>query len=74
MSTSREQEVITFDNLFRPTGDVVGELQQLKAVMPATEPFVNANAAGETREISDLEDIKHCATQSGTKLKAAFCV
>lgn len=73
MSASKEQEVITFENLFRPTGDVVGELQQLKAVIPATEPFVNANAAGETREISDLIDIKLCATRSGEKLKAAFC-
>jgi hypothetical protein len=72
MSTSNEQDVIVFDNLFRPTGNVVGELQPVKAVRPTTEPFVSPNAAGDIREVNELDDIKKCASHSGTNLKAAF--
>ncbi|MCG8007974.1 MAG: hypothetical protein N0C81_10055 [Candidatus Thiodiazotropha lotti] len=64
-----EGEVIVFDNLVRPT-DVAGQLAQVSALIP--ESFAHRNAAGKTREVDDIEELKLCASNSGARLKEAF--
>jgi len=68
MDTNQSENVIVFDNLVRPT-NVVGEYVDLKAVH-AAEPCAHPNAAGSTREVKSLADIKDCAAKSGGRLKA----
>ncbi len=68
MDSNEESQVIVFDNLFRPS-EIVGKFQQVEAV----EPFTNANAGGEPRQVEKLQDIEKCAAESGRRLKAAFC-
>lgn len=69
-ATSREQAVIVFDNLMRPT-DVVGELTQVKAkAIQPSGAFVNSNAAGLVRQVGSLEEMRKCAKESGERLRA----
>lgn len=59
---------IVFDNLVRPS-DVVGEVKQITAVTPPSQAFVNSNAAGKTRQVESLDEIRECAKKSGERLK-----
>lgn len=74
MNAVREEEVIVFDNLVRPT-DVIGKLAQVTAVTPPPPPppsdaFVSSNAAGLVRQVKTLDDIRVCSEDSGKRLRA----
>ena len=58
--------VITFDNLVRPT-DVVGKLTEVTAVQPP-QAFVNTNAAGSTRQFESLDEVRGCGAKSAESL------
>lgn len=66
-----EAKVIIFDNLVRPT-DVVGEYTEVKALQPASDPFLNANAAGTVRQVDSMDGVKDCASGSGVRLRDAL--
>jgi len=68
-----EQDVIVFENLRRPSDDIVGDYTSVKArVIPVAEPFVRSNAAGTTRIVESLTEVGELARQSGLKIKAVF--
>lgn len=60
------EDVITFDNLVRPT-EVVGKLTPVTAIQPS-QAFVNANAAGDTRQFKNLDEVRDCAAKSADSL------
>lgn len=64
-----EGEVIVFDNLVRPT-EVAGKLAPVSALIP--ESFAHRNAAGMTREVDSIDEVKECAALSGARLREAF--
>ncbi|MCK4707952.1 MAG: hypothetical protein KAU21_04985 [Gammaproteobacteria bacterium] len=68
---SEDREVITFDNLVRPT-EVTGQYAPVKAVDPVKEPFVNGNAAGLIPQIANREELGKMASLSGARLKKLF--
>lgn len=70
MSSNAEREdIIVFDNLVRQT-DVIGEYASVKA--KRAEPFLNSNAAGQTREIGSRDELSEIALNSGKRLRQLF--
>ena len=77
MSQNNEtnQDVIVFENLRRPSGDIAGDYAAVKAKsFQPTEPFMCSNAPGCTRVVESLDEIGKLASVSGGKIKAAFGV
>lgn len=64
-----EGEVIVFDNLVRPT-EVAGQMASVSALIP--ESFAHRNAAGKTREVDSIDEIKECAAHAGARFREAF--
>jgi len=66
-------DVIVFDNLRRPSGDVAGSYTPVKAkAFQPAESFKCSNAAGHTRVVDSRDSIAELASVSGKKIKAAF--
>lgn len=63
------EEVIVFDNLFRPA-ETIGDLESIKAKQPA--PFHNTNAPGELPSFDNVESIFELGTQAGQNFRGNF--
>jgi hypothetical protein len=67
------QEVIVFNNLRRPSGDIAGNTAPVKAkAFQPTESFVCSNAPGCTRVVDSLDEIGELANSAGSKFRASF--
>lgn len=66
------ENVIIFDNLRQSCSEIVGQLQPVKAIWPATEHFSQPNAKGELYRPKNLEDICQRAKQAGESFTAMF--
>lgn len=64
-----ENDVIVFDNLYRPT-DIVGDYENIKAKSPV--PFQQSNAAACLVEHGGIEKIGELGATAGARLKAAI--
>ncbi len=71
MNPTAENEVIVFDNLVGPTA-VDGKYAPVTMPVPSSEPFSNVNAAGDTKTVVSLDEIKEMASESGGRLKEAL--
>lgn len=65
------EEIIVFDNLVRPTNDLVGDYRAISAKAP--EPFVASNAPGMPADIGeDLASVGKIASHSARVFREVF--
>jgi len=65
----REGDLVIFDNLVRPSEELVGETKPVRARVPR---FTAPNAKGELREVANFEEVGQIAKAAGKSFRRAF--
>ena len=62
-------DLIVFDNLVRPSEEIVGATRPVQAKVPT---FSAANAKGDLREVKDFQDVGAIAHEAGKIFGSVF--
>ncbi len=64
-----KDDLIVFNNLVRPSDDIVGETRPVKAKVPK---FSAPNAEGNLRAVKDFREVGTIAREAGEKFSSVF--